>query len=62
MRIVAFFGESVKFILKFGELPIGGFEFVAFVGEFLSGIFKLLFKFGDAATQFGNISGTILDV
>lgn len=50
LSIIAFFGESVKFILKLGELPVSGLEVIAFVGEFLSGRFKLCFKFGDAST------------
>ncbi len=43
-------------------MPVGELEFIAFVGEFLSDRFKLLFKFSDAAAQFGNITDTILDV
>ncbi len=62
LSIIAFLTECIKFILKLGELPVGELEFIAFVCEFLSGRFKLIFKFGDAATQFGNISGSILDV
>ena len=37
LSIIAFFGESVKFILKLGELPVGELEFIPFVGELLSG-------------------------
>jgi len=49
LRIIAFFGESVKFLLKFGELPVSEPEFVALVGEFMSSRFKLVFEVGNAA-------------
>lgn len=62
LSIIAFFGDSIKFILEFGKLPVSELEFIAFIGEFLSGRFKLGFKFCDAVTQFGNITGTILYV
>ena len=52
----------MQLIMEVGELPVGVLEFEAFVGEFLSGRFKLGFKGSDTVTQFGNITGTIFDI
>lgn len=62
LSIIAFLTEGVKFTLKLGKLPVGELEFIALIGELLSGKCEVGFKSGDATTQFGNIFGAVLNI